>query len=271
VIRLAVPGASGRMGKMVIEAIAERPNDAVLAAALERSGHGAVGMPAAIGSDVRVTTDVPGALRLVDAYVDFTSPASSVAFAQAAAAMAAAGGPRVAAVIGTTGLTPDERQALARAAEHIPMVFAPNFSLGVNMLLGLVEQAARSLGPDFDLEVVEIHHKLKKDAPSGTAIAIGEALARGHGTTYDTVKCYERSGNVGARPDGEIGVMALRGGDVVGEHTAYLFGAGERIEISHRATSRTIFARGAVRAALWVAAPGRAAGMYSMKDVLGIS
>ena len=267
-IRIAVPGSAGRMGKMVIEAIDEQPAHAQLAAALERSGHGSLGMPAAVGSDVRVTDDIAAALRGVDADVDFTQPAASVTLAQTAAALTAAGGPPVAAVIGTTGLTAEERGALEQAARHIPMVWAPNFSLGVNLLLGLVEQAARALGDDFDLEVLELHHKLKRDAPSGTAIAIGEALARGRGTSLEQAKCYARQGDVGARPAGEIGVVAVRGGDIVGEHTAYFIGPGERIEISHKATSRAIFARGAVRAALW--ATGKPPGMYSMRDVLGL-
>jgi len=268
VIRVVVPGAAGKMGRMVIEALGERPAEARLTAALERAGHAAIGQPAAIGSDVETSDDVTAALRGADAYVDFTAAVASVALAQAAAAQAAAGGPRVAAVVGTTGLSADERAALERAATQIPMVLSPNFSLGVNLLLGLVEQAARSLGPEFDLEVLEIHHKLKRDAPSGTAIAIGEALARARGTTLDAARCYARAGDVGARPAGEIGVVALRGGDVVGEHTAYFLGPAERIEISHRATSRAIFARGAVRAALWAA--GKPAGMYSMRDVLGL-
>ncbi len=268
-IRVAVPGSAGRMGQMVIEAIAERGADARLVAALERSGHAGLGLPAAHGSDVRVSADLAAALAGADAYVDFTAPAASVALAQAAAAQAAAGGTRVAAIVGTTGLDEGAHAALARAAEQIPMVLAPNFSLGVNLLLGLVEQAARALGDDFDLEVVEIHHKLKRDAPSGTAIAIGEALARGRGTTLEAAKCYARSGNVGARPAGEIGVVAVRGGDVVGDHTAYFLGPAERIEISHKATSRAIFARGAVRAALWAA--GKPPGMYSMRDVLGLA
>jgi 4-hydroxy-tetrahydrodipicolinate reductase len=265
-VRIAVPGATGKMGRMVIEVIGERPSEAHVVAMLEHGGHANLGQSIA---GVTLSSDTSAALACCDAYIDFTAPLASVELARAAAAQAAAGGPKVAAIIGTTGLSAEDRGALARAATKIPMVFAPNFSLGVNLLLGLVEQAARALGHEFDLEVLEIHHKLKRDAPSGTAIAIGEALARGRGTTFDDAKCYARAGDVGARPAGEIGVVALRGGDVVGEHTAYFLGPAERIEISHRATSRAIFARGAVRAALWAA--GKPPGMYSMRDVLGLT
>jgi 4-hydroxy-tetrahydrodipicolinate reductase len=267
-VRIAVPGAAGKMGRMVIEAIGERGADATLSAALERPGHAGLGQPAAVGGTVVLADDVAAALRRSDAYVDFTAPVASVALARAAAAQAAAGGARVAAIVGTTGMSAADRGALELAATHIPVVFAPNFSLGVNLLLGLCEQAARALGEEFDLEVVELHHKHKRDAPSGTAIAIGEALARGRGTTLEATRCYAREGDVGPRPAGEIGVVAVRGGDVVGEHTAYFMGPAERLEISHKATSRAIFARGAVRAALWAA--GRAPGMYSMRDVLGL-
>jgi 4-hydroxy-tetrahydrodipicolinate reductase len=268
-VRIAVPGAAGKMGRMVIEAIGERGTRATLSAALERPGHADLGTPHAHGAQVTLSDDIGAALRGADAYIDFTAPAASVALARAAAAQAAAGGHRVAAIVGTTGCSAADRAALELAATHIPMVFAPNFSLGVNLLVGLVEQAARALGEDFDLEVVEIHHKMKRDAPSGTAIAIGEAMARGRNTTLEATKCYAREGDVGPRPAGEIGVVAVRGGDVVGEHTAYFLGPAERLELRHSATSRAVFARGAVRAALWAA--GKPPGMYSMRDVLGLS
>jgi 4-hydroxy-tetrahydrodipicolinate reductase len=260
VIRVAVPGAAGKMGRMVIAALAERGGEARLAAAIERPGHAELGREAAPG--VTLVDDVAGALAQAQVYIDFTAPAATVRAVELAAERG------VAAVIGTTGLGDADRAAIARAAARIPIVLSPNFSLGVNLVLGLVEQAARALGPEFDLEVVELHHRAKRDAPSGTAIAIGEALARGRGTTLAATKKYAREGDVGARPDGEIGVVAVRGGDVVGEHTAHFLGPAERIEITHRAGSRQIFARGAVRAALWVV--GRPPGVYGMKDVLGL-
>jgi 4-hydroxy-tetrahydrodipicolinate reductase len=257
-LRVAVPGAAGKMGRMVIDALAERPAEARLTAALERPGHPAVGTQAAAG--VAITDDLAAALAACDVFIDFTAPAATT---RAVALAAERGGP--AAVIGTTGLGDDDRAAIARAAERIPIVCSPNFSIGVNLLLELVERAAHAL-PGWDLEIVELHHKAKRDAPSGTAIAIAEAGARGAGARLADVKRYAREGDVGARPAGEIGVVAVRGGDVVGEHTAYLFGPAERVELSHRATSRAIFARGAVAAALWLA--GKPPGLYGMRDVL---
>lgn len=259
-IRVAVPGAAGKMGRMVIAAVAERAADARVAAALERTGHPGLGQEVAPG--VTIGDDVAAALAASDVVVDFTAPAASAALAAAAAERG------VACVIGTTGLDADARGAIERASQRVPIVLAPNFSLGVNLLLGLVEQAARALGPEFDLEIVELHHRAKRDAPSGTAIAIAEALARGRGRSLDDVKRYAREGDVGPRPPGEIGVVAVRGGDVVGEHTAYFLGPEERIELTHRAGSRAIFARGAVHAALWVV--GKPPRLYSMRDVLGV-
>ncbi|HKA88758.1 MAG TPA: 4-hydroxy-tetrahydrodipicolinate reductase [Haliangiales bacterium] len=258
-IRAVVPGAAGKMGGMLIQAI--RSDAAVaLHAAVERKGHAAVGTEAEPG--VTIGDDFARALHGADVYIDFTAPeATGTLVAQAAAR-------RVAAVIGTTGLSPEARTAIFHAAADIPVVVAPNFSLGVNLLLGLAEEAARALGPEYDVEVVEIHHRHKRDAPSGTAIALAEALARGRDADLAQVKRFSREGDVGARADGEIGVQAVRGGDVVGEHTVLFLGPAERIELAHRAGSRLIFARGAVRAAAWVA--GKPAGVYSMKDVLGL-
>lgn len=259
-IRVAVPGAAGKMGKMVLEACAELPAQVRVVAAIEREGHPSLGREVAPG--VVLTSDFGAALRGADVYIDFTAPSATVQAVELAAGLG------VAAVIGTTGLDDAGRRAIERAAGRIPVVFSPNFSLGVNLLLGLVEQAARALGPDYDLEVVEIHHRQKRDAPSGTALAIAEALAAGAGVRLKEVTRCGREGDVGPRRPNEIGVMAVRGGDVVGEHTAYFLGVGERIEIAHRATSRAIFARGAVRAATWVV--GRPPGLYSMKNVLGL-
>ena len=258
-IRLGVPGASGRMGQMVIAEALARPDVFTVAAALEAPGEKAIGTEAAPGVPIRAELS---ALSRCDVYVDFTVPDATRQLAEAAVEH------KTAAVIGTTGLDHDASEAVDNLATFAPIVLAPNFSLGVNLLLVLAEQAARTLGPEFDLEVVEAHHRMKRDAPSGTAIAIAEALALGRGQVLDDVKRYSREGDIGARPEGEIGVATLRGGDVAGEHTAFFFGPNERVELTHRATSRAIFARGALRAAQWVV--GKPPGRYQMRDVLGL-
>ncbi len=242
--RICVLGSNGRMGKAVIEA-AKTQQGVSVSSAIDRDD------------------DMAAALRASDVYIDFTTPAATRQAAELAART------KLAAVIGTTGLTPAEDSAIAALSEVAPVVVAANFSLGVNLVLGLVKQAARVLGPDWDAEVVETHHNKKRDAPSGTALAIARAIAAGHGVDYDQVKRHTRDGDVGPRPRGEIGVSTVRGGDVIGEHVAYFFGAAERIEIAHRATSRSIFAAGAVRAAAWVA--GKPPGRYDMLDVLGFN
>jgi 4-hydroxy-tetrahydrodipicolinate reductase len=247
------------MGRAVIDAAAER-TDVRIAAAVDRPDAPALGAEVARG--VVVTAELEAGLGACDVYVDFTSPAATRVVAEAAARHGRA------AVIGTTGLGPAELAAIAQLARAAPIVVAANFSLGVNLLLGLVQTAARALGPEWDAEVVEAHHHAKRDAPSGTALRLARAIAAGHGVDYEQVKRHARDGDVGPRPRGEIGVASVRGGDVVGEHTAYFFGAGERIEISHRATSRAIFAVGALRAAAWVV--GRPPGQYDMLDVLGL-
>ena len=256
--RVCVLGPSGRMGRAVIEAAGA---DITIAAAVDRPGAPVIGQEVAPG--VIATDDLRAGLAACDVYVDFTTPAGTIAAAAVARELGRA------AVVGTTGLDAAGEAALDALAAAAPIVVAANFSLGVNVVLGLVRRAARALGPAWDPEVVELHHRAKRDAPSGTAIAIGRAIADGLGVDYDDARRYAREGEVGARPDGEIGVVAVRGGDVVGEHTAYFFGKHERIEISHRATSRAIFASGAVHAAAWVVRqpPGR----YDMLDVLGMS
>lgn len=263
--RVAVAGASGRMGRMVVAALGESP-DLHVHALLEPPGKAARAEGLVEGA--RVTDDPEAALDGADAYIDFSSPRASVALAQLAAARAVRRRGKIAAIIGTTGLGPEHHAALAACARRVPLVWSPNFSPGVNVLLGIAEQAARALGEGFDLEIVELHHRAKKDAPSGTALALGEALARGRDLDFGKARRSVRDGDVGARPAGEIGVMAVRGGDVIGEHTAFFFGPDERVELTHRAGSRMIFARGAVRAARWAA--GRAAGQYGMRDVLGL-
>ena len=257
--RVCVLGPSGRMGRAVIDAAAGR-DEVRIAAAVDRADAGGIGMEVVAG--VVTTADLAAGFAASDVYVDFTTPASTRAAAIAARAR------KRAAVIGTTGLSADDEAAVDALAEVAPIVVAANFSLGVNLVLGLVRTAARALGTEWDAEVVETHHRAKRDAPSGTALMIARAIAAGHGSNYDAVKRHTRDGDVGARPRGEIGVSAVRGGDVVGEHTAYFFGAAERIEISHRATSRAIFAAGALRAAAWVV--GKPPGRYDMLAVLGL-
>lgn len=259
-VRVCVLGPSGRMGRAVIDTANGR-GDVKLVAAVDRPD--APGLGAPVGASALVATaDLAAGLDLCDVYIDFTSPAATRTAAEAAAAR------RRAAVIGTTGLGAADEAAIAALARVAPIVVAANFSLGVNLMRGLARTAARVLGPDWDAEVVETHHRAKRDAPSGTALAIAREIAAGHGSDYDQVKRHARDGDVGARPRGEIGVSAVRGGDVIGEHTAYFFGPAERIEIGHRASSRLIFAAGALRAAAWVV--GKPPGRYDMLAVLGL-
>jgi 4-hydroxy-tetrahydrodipicolinate reductase len=257
--RLCVLGPSGRMGRALLDAARGR-DDVRVTAAVDRPD--ATGLGATVSDAVIASADIEAGLAACDVYIDFTSPASTRAIAEAAARQ------RRAAVIGTTGLGPAEEAAVASLSRVAPVVFAANFSLGVNLMLGMVRQAARILGPEWDAEVVETHHRAKRDAPSGTALMIARAIAAGHGSDYERVKRHTRDGDVGPRPRGEIGVSSVRGGDVIGEHTAMFFGAAERLEISHRATSRSIFAVGALRAATWVVR--RPPGRYDMLDVLGL-
>jgi 4-hydroxy-tetrahydrodipicolinate reductase len=242
VTRVCVLGSKGRMGRAVIDAAP--PARCTVAAAVD------------------VGDDLGAGLDACDVYIDFTTPAATRAAAIAATPR------RRAAVIGTTGLSSADDEAIAALVQVAPVVVAANFSLGVNLILGLARSAARVLGDEWDAEVVEIHHRAKRDAPSGTALAIARAIAAGRGVDYDRVKKHARDGDIGARPRGEIGVSSVRGGDVVGEHVATFFGAAERVELAHRATSRAIFAAGALRAAAWVV--GQPPGRYDMLDVLGL-
>ncbi len=257
--KLCILGPSGRTGGQVVDLVAEH-DDLDLVACVDRHGSDLIGRELIPG--VVVSTDVAAAIAGADVYIDFTTPTATTAAARAATASATA------AVIGTTGLDTDAIDAIDALAAVAPVVTAPNFSLGVNLLFGLAESAARALGRDFDLEVVELHHHHKRDAPSGTALALGQALADGRGIDFAEHRRCARDGEVGARADDEIGIVAVRGGDIVGEHTAYLIGKSERIEITHRAASRAIFAAGALRAATWAA--GKPAGRYTMKQVLGL-
>ena len=263
--RIAVIGAAGRMGRAIIRAVGEIPS-AQVTAAVERPGAAELGQDAGTLAGlpplgVTLQPQVPGA-GAADVWIDFSAPASTVANVQAARAA----GARM--VIGTTGLSSADRQVIVEAAAAVPVVLAPNTSLGVTVLLKLVADAARALGPGYDIEVVETHHRMKRDAPSGTALRLAEAAAEGAGRNLAETARYARHGDVGPRTSEEIGIQTLRGGDVVGDHTVFFLGLGERIEITHRASSRDTFARGAVRAALWLA--GRGPGLYDMRDVLGL-
>ena len=267
-VRLAIAGASGRMGQALIEAALQAP-DLALASALDVAGSPALGRDAGerFGrvTGVSVDADVPRALAAADVLIDFTRPAGTLAHV---AACEQAG---VAAVIGTTGFDDAQKRRLQAAGERIALVVAPNMSIGVNVLLELVRVAARSLR-GFDAEIVEMHHRHKVDAPSGTALALGEAVAAGLGVPLAEHALYAREGVTGEREPGTIGFATLRGGDVVGEHTVIFAGAGERVELAHKATSRQNFASGALRAARFLA--GRraqgATGLYDMRDVLGL-
>jgi len=276
-LKVAIAGAGGRMGAANIRAVVAA-NGARLHAALSGLGvHSAFDRPdsLAIGKDagsyagieplgVIITDDIDAALAGADAIIDFTAPAASVDLAQRAARAG------LVHVIGTTGCSPEEDAAIAAAARTgARIVKSGNFSLGVNLLAGLVKKAAAVLGEDFDIEILEMHHNRKVDAPSGTALMLGEAAAAGRGIGLAEHAARGRDGLTGPRRVGDIGFAALRGGSVVGEHTVILAGEAERIELSHKAESRTIFANGAVRAALWAAE--QPAGLYTMADVLGLS
>jgi 4-hydroxy-tetrahydrodipicolinate reductase len=257
--RVLVVGALGRMGCAVRAALESEPS-LVLAAALEGKEHPEQGERLEHG--VVVTDDVAGALAACDIAIDFTTPSVTLATARAAADAG------VAYVAGTTGLSPAEGQALDALGARIAIVRAANFSLTVNTLVWLVRAAAQRLGPAFDAEIIELHHAGKRDAPSGTALRLADAVAEGRGAAADTRVVTERSGDVGARPAGAIGVQAIRGGDNTGEHTVMFVGRGERLELAHRSHTREHFAAGAVRAAAWLA--GRAPGAYRIEQIFGL-
>lgn len=265
-LRLVVVGAAGRMGRMLVKAVHDAPG-CVLSHALERPDALALGQDAGqlagIGKAlVRITDDVEAAFAAADAVLDFTIPAATVRFAEAAARHG------IAHVVGTTGLSDDDHAALDAAARRTVVVQSGNMSLGVNLLAALVRRAAAALDPSFDIEIVEMHHRMKIDAPSGTALLLGEAAAEGRGMPLAGNALRGRDGETGARPEGRIGFASLRGGTVVGDHTVILAGNGERLELRHVAEDRGLFAAGAVKAALWTR--GRAPGRYTMADVLGI-
>ena len=256
---MLVVGACGRMGEQVRKWI--RAHDGLeFAAALEAPGHPQIGEQLAPG--VVLGDDVDTALAGSDVIIDFTVPAATLRNLRAAAK---AGVPYV---TGTTGLSPDEKAELAQLAEQVAVIHAPNFSLAVNVLGWLAREAARRLGEGFDAELFEIHHSAKRDAPSGTALFLAEAVAQGQGKLLADHIVLERAGDTGPRPDGAIGIQTLRGGDNPGEHSVYFVGAGERLELAHRSATRDHFARGAVRCAAWLI--GRPPGLYPVQSVYGL-
>lgn len=265
-MRLVVVGAAGRMGRTLVKAVSENPG-AILHAAIEREGSPAIGQDSGIlaglpANGIPVTTDALEAFVGAQGVLDFTAPAATVAFSALAAQA------RLVHVVGTTGMSEADIGKLTLAARHAVVVRSGNFSLGVNMLAALVKRAAASLGPDWDIEIIEMHHRMKVDAPSGTALMFGEAAANGRGVSLSNAAVRARDGHTGARQEGTIGFQALRGGTVIGDHTVILAGNGERIELRHIAEDRGLFAQGAVKAALW--GLNRKPGHYSMNDILGL-
>lgn len=263
---IVVTGASGRMGQMLINLITQS-DKARLVGALERPGHDWVGQDVGVAMGgsalgVEVSDDPVAAFAKAQAVIDFTAPAATLAFAELAAQA------RAVHVIGTTGMSDDEIAALAPAARHAVIIRAGNMSLGVNLLTQLTKKVAAALDTEFDIEVIEAHHNQKVDAPSGTALMLGEAAAQGRGVKLADVADRGRDGITGARQEGAIGFTAIRGGDIVGEHDVLFAAPGERIVLRHVATDRAVFARGALKAALW--GQDKGPGEYDMIDVLGL-
>ena len=265
-MKVGIVGCGGRMGRMLSRTVLATEG-ATLVGGTERADGGLIGTDIGVllgGEPVGapIEADPRVLFEAADVVIDFTAPEATAGHAALAAEF------DTALVIGTTGLEAAHQAAIDKAATKIPVVQAPNMAMGVNLLFALTERVARTLGVEFDIEIVEMHHRHKVDAPSGTALGLGRAAAKGRGADLDEVACRARDGQVGARPAGEIGFATLRGGDVVGDHTVVFAGEGERIELTHKASSREIFARGAVRAAMWL--DGRGPGVYSMFDVLGL-
>lgn len=266
-LNIAVAGAGGRMGAAIIRAVAQH-NQTALASAFDRSGASVIGKDAGVHAGleplgIMITDDMDAALSVADAVIDFTAPGASVALAH----RVAQGGP--AQIIGTTGFTPEQDAEIATAAANgARIVKSGNMSLGVNLLAALVKKAAATLGEEFDIDILEMHHKMKVDAPSGTALLIGEAAAEGRAINLRENAVMAREGITGARKTGTIGFATLRGGTVIGEHSAIFAGASERLVLSHIAEDRGLFANGAIKAALW--AKDQPKGLYAMADVLGL-
>ncbi len=266
VVNIAVAGASGRMGRMLVDAVLAS-SDCRLTGALDQPGSAAIGLDAGAAAGkttgVAITADVRNGLRGAHVLIDFTRPEGTLAHLAACRELG------VRAVIGTTGFTPEHSAVIAEHARAMALVLAPNMSVGVNVMLRLLAQAASALGDGYDIEVLEAHHKHKVDAPSGTALAMGEVLAQARGLDLAQHGVFSRHGHTGERVEGSIGFATVRGGDTIGEHTVLFFGAGERVEISHKSSSRANYAAGSLRAARFLhRLPAGATGQYGMADVL---
>ena len=257
--KVLVVGACGRMGEQVRKWV-EAHDELTFGAALEAANHPEIGETLAPGVTLR--SDIEGALGDADVVIDFTVPDATVENLRAAARAG------VAYVTGTTGLSPEQKAEVVSLSKEIPLIHAPNFSLSVNVMGWLAREAARRLGPEFDAELFEIHHSAKRDAPSGTALFLAEAVAQGRDQSLDAHIIVERAGETGPRPEGAIGIQTLRGGDNPGEHTLYFVGTGERLELSHRSATRDHFARGAVQCAAWLI--GKPPGLYPIETVYGL-
>lgn len=265
-IAVVVVGAAGRMGCRLVSLIKESAS-LTLAGAVEVPGHPAIGNDAgeiagAGYAGVPITHDLSSLMTRSDVIIDFSAPDATLGHLRIATQH------RRAMVIGTTGFSPSQRNELTSLANLIPCVWSPNMSVGINLICKVIADMARVLGDDYDIEVIEAHHRLKKDAPSGTALRIAEVLATAMNRDLDHVGVYTRKGMIGERPKDAIGIQTIRAGDIVGDHTILFGGIGERIEITHRASSRDTFARGALRAAMWVVK--QPPGLYGMEDVLGL-
>ena len=264
-VRVAIAGASGRMGRMLIEAV-RTSDDCVLAGALDVPSSPAIASDASAflgtASGIAITADIATAIAGADVLIDFTRPEGTMAH------LAACREHGVALVIGTTGFTAAQKADIGSAAQQIPIVMAPNMSVGVNVTLKLLEMAAKALSTGYDIEIVEAHHRHKVDAPSGTALKMGEVIAGALGRSLEECAVYSREGVTGERDPSSIGFATIRGGDIVGDHTVLFAGTGERIEITHKSASRSTYAQGSLRAARFLA--GHKSGLFDMFDVLGL-
>lgn len=265
-IKVSIMGVAGRMGQ-AIYGLLSIEEDVQIVGATEISGHPDIGNDIGLVSGlselgIKISDNIEDASSEADVIVDFTTPASTLNNASYAASNGKA------LIIGTTGFTEEEKNQLGELANNFPCVFSPNMSIGVNVMFEATKMLAQVLGEDFDVEIIEAHHKHKVDAPSGTALRLGEAAAQGLSRDFNSVARFERHGAIGERGEKEIGMQTIRAGDIVGEHTVMFCGAGERIELTHRAMSRDNFAKGVVRAVKWI--PGKSAGIYTMKEVLGL-
>ena len=264
-LRIAIAGASGRMGRMLVDAVLAAP-DCVLAGALDVAGSPALGQDAGAfaghATGVTITADLRAGLADADVLIDFTRPEGTLAHLAVCRELG------VKAVIGTTGFTAEQKAEITRHAGHIALMMAPNMSVGVNVVLKLLDQAARALNTGYDIEVIEAHHRHKVDAPSGTALQMGEVLAHALGRDLKDCAVYAREGVTGERDPSSIGFATIRGGDIVGDHTVLFAGTGERIEISHKSSSRATYAQGSLRAARFLASHPH--GLFDMNDVLGL-